>query len=101
MSIRGLLLYASFLLIPFAIQLVILFITENRFRALRFAVPILVGAAGVTFLLLCLFTVPPGWGLLLIPLVILICLTLSSLSLAGYGLAWLIYRVSRKAGAGK
>ncbi len=101
MSMRELLLYASFLLIPFAIQLALLFITENRFRALRFAVPILVGAADVIFLLLCFLAVPPGWELLLVPLVIVICLTLSSLSLAGYGLAWLIYKAGRKAAAGE
>ena len=101
MSMRELLLYGSFFLIPFAIQLVLLFITENRFRTLRFAVPILVGAADVIFLLLCFLAVPPGWGLPLVPLVIVICLTLSSLSLAGYGLAWLIYKAGRKAAAGE
>ena len=84
-------LYAPFALVPFAVQLAVLFVTGRRFRPLRFAVPILVGTAGVAFILLCCLTAPPGWGVLLAPLVIIICLALAGLALIGCGLAWLVH----------
>ena len=95
--------YAPFLLIPFAVQLVILSATAKRFRPLRFAVPILIGAVCIIAILLCCidildsFDVPflENIGVLLGPLFILIavilCLILASLALAGWGLAWLVY----------
>ena len=93
---REVLLYAPFLLIPFAIQLAVLFVTERRFQPLRFAVPILVGAAGVAFLLLCCLTAPPGWAILLAPLVVIICLALAGLALVGCGLAWAVYYLIKR-----
>ena len=96
---REVLLYAPFLLVPFAVQLAVLFATGRRFRPLRFAVPILAGAAVVLVPLLCCLTAPPGWGVLLAPLVIIICLALAGLALVGYGLAWFVYYlIKRKAG---
>ena len=90
--------YALFLLVPFAVQLAVLFATENRFRPLRFALPILAGAAVVLIPVLCGLTAPPGWGGLLVPLVIVICLALAGLAMVGCGLAWaLYYLVKRKA----
>ena len=88
---REVLLCAPFLLIPFAIQLVILFATRRRFGFLRFAVPILSGAAVVIVPLLACLTAPPGWGVLLAPLVIIICLLLASLALMGWFLAGSVY----------
>ena len=84
-------LYAPFALVPFAVQLAVLFATRRRFRPLRIAVPILVGVAGVAFLLLCCLTAPPGWGILLFPLAAVICVALGELALVGYGLAWFVY----------
>ena len=88
---REVLLYAPFTLVPFTVQLAVLFVTERRFQPLRFAVPILVGAAGVAFLLLCCLTAPPGWAILLAPLVVIICLALAGLALMGWGMAWALY----------
>ena len=93
---REVLLYAPFLLIPFAIQLAVLFATGNRFRPLRFAVPSLVGVAGVAFLLLCCLTAPKGLGVLLLPLVVIICLALAGLALVGCGLAWAVYYLIKR-----
>ena len=91
---REVLLYAPFLLIPFAVQLVVLFATEKHFRPLRFALPVLAGAAVVLVPLLACLTAPPGWGVLLAPLVIVICLALAGLALVGCGLAWLVYYIT-------
>lgn len=88
---REVLLYAPFALVPFAVQLAVLFVTERRFQPLRFAVPILVGALCVAFLLLCCLTAPPGWAILLAPLVVIICLALAGLALMGWGMAWALY----------
>ena len=88
---RELLQYALFLLVPFAVQLAVLFATEKRFQPLRLVLPILVGAAVVLVPLLCCLTAPPGWGVLLAPLVIIICLALAGLALIGCGLAWLVH----------
>lgn len=90
--------YAIMALIPFAVQLVILFLTENRFRPLRLALPILVGVAVVLVPLLCCLTAPPGWGLLLAPLVIVIFLALAGLALVGCGLAWAVYYLIKRKG---
>ena len=95
---REVLLYAPFTLVPFAVQLAVLFVTERRFQPLRFAVPILVGAAGVAFILLCCLTAPPGWAILVVPLAGIICLALAGLALVGCGAAWLVYYlIKRKA----
>ena len=88
--------YAVIVLIFFAVQLIILFLTANRFRFLRLVEPILAGAAVVLIPLLCLFTAPPGWGILLFPLVIVICLALAGLALVGCGLAWLVYYLTKR-----
>lgn len=99
---RELLQYALFLLIPFAVQLAVLFATKKRFQPLRFALPVLAGAAIVLVPLLCGLTAPPGWAVLLVPLVIVICLALAGLALMGWGLAWFVYYlinlIKRKAG---
>ena len=92
---RKVLLYAPFLLIPFAVQLAALFATKKRFQPLRFAVPVLIGAAGVTFILLCCLTAPPGWAILLAPLVVIICLALAGLALMGWGMAWFVYYLTK------
>ena len=95
---RELFLYAPFLLVPFAVQLTVLSATGNRFRPLRFALPLLAGAAVVLVPLLCCLTAPPGWGLLLVPLVIVICLALAGLALTGWFLAGFVYYlIKRKA----
>ena len=88
--------YAIIVLIPFAVQLVILFLTEKRFRPLRYAGPVLVGAGGAIVILLCCLTAPPGWGVLLLPLVIIICLALAGLALVGCGLAWAVYYLIKR-----
>ena len=93
---RELLIYSIIVLIPFAVQLVILFLTEKRFRPLRLAAPILAGAAIVLVPLLCCLTAPPGWGVLLLPLVIIICLALAGLALVGCGLAWAVYYLIKR-----
>ena len=108
---REVLLYAPFVLAPFAVQLAVLFATGNRFRPLRFALPILVGAASIIAILLSYLTILESFnvpfleniGVLLVPLftlmVIIICLILGSLVLTGWGLAWLIYfLLKRKTG---
>ena len=77
-------------LISSAVQLVILFLTANRLRFLRFAVPVLAVIAGVIFFLLS-FTAPPGWGLILWPLVLLFVFLGLGLVLVGWALAWFVY----------
>ena len=93
---REVLRYAPFLLVPFAVQLAVLLATENHFQSLRFALPILAGAAVVLVPVLCCLTAPPGWGILLAPLVIIICLALAGLALVGCGLAWLVYHLIKR-----
>ena len=86
------LLYAIIVLISFAVQLVILFLTANRFRFLRLAVPVLAAIAGVVIFLdgilspisrafwwLALFLILLGLGLVLV----------------GWGLAWLVYYLTK------
>ena len=97
-----LLIYSIIVLIPFAVQLVLLFLTENRFQFLRLAVPVLAGVAGVVFFLACILTGPPGWNLILLPLVLLFDFLGFGLVLSGWMLAWFVYylvnRIKRKAG---
>ena len=88
---RELFQYALFLLAPFAVQLAVLFATEKRLQPLRFALPALTGAAVVLVPLLCGLTAPPGWGILVVPLVIMICLLLASLAMMGWFLAGFLY----------
>ena len=94
--------YAPFLLVPCAVQLVILFATQRRFRPLRFAVPILVGLASIAVIiftaLYCSPTLENGLGILLDILLVLMGITilrvlraLASLVLTGWGLAWFVY----------
>lgn len=92
---RELFQYALFLLIPFAVQLAVLFATESRFQPLRFVEPILVGTAAVLVPLLCCLTAPKGLGILLAPLVIIICLALAGLAMVGCGLAWVVYYLTK------
>ena len=77
-------------LISFAVQLVILFLTANRFRFLRFAIPVLVGVAGVVNLLVGILSADGMWGGLYWLAVALVMLGLG-LVLVGYGLAWPVY----------
>ena len=93
---REVLLYAPFLLVPFAVQMAVLFATEHRFQPLRFAEPILIGAAIVLIPLLCCLTAPKGLGILVLPLVIIICLALAGLAAIGWGFAWLVYYLIRR-----
>ena len=104
---RSLSFYAPFLLIPFAVQLAVLFATGRRFRPLRFALPILVGAAAIVAILFSGFAIMSSFdipflediGVLLGPLFILtaiiLCLVLGLLALMGWGLAWLVYLLIR------
>ena len=85
-------------LISFAVQLVILFLTANRFRFLRLAVPVLVGAASVIVILLFCFSTLKGAEGIFILLDIfailtlnILCLILAGLVLVGWGLAWAVY----------
>ena len=91
MNDRGFLIYALFLLAIFAVQLAILFATGKRFRPLRFAIPVLAGIAGVVFFLAAVLTGPPGWGLILLPLVLLLIFLGLGLALMGWMLAWFVY----------
>ena len=88
--------YAIVVLIPFAVQLVILFATGKRFRPLRFAIPVLAAAAGAVFFLAGILTSNGLWFpwlyLLGIVLVLLVLIPLGvGLALIGWGLAWLVY----------
>ena len=80
--------YAIMALIPFMVQLAVLFLTANRFRFLRFAIPILAAIAGAVFFLAAVLTAPPGLGLLLLPLALLFVFLGCGLVLVGWGLAW-------------
>ena len=88
--------YAVIVLIFFAVQLIILFLTANRFRFLRLAVPVLTAVAGVVFFLAAILTGPPGWGLILLPLVALFVFLGLGLVLVGYGLAWFVYYLVKR-----
>lgn len=90
-------LYAPFLLVPFAVQLVILFAAKKRFPPLRFTIPVLAVIAGVVFFLVCILTAPPGWGLMLWPLAAVICLALAGLAVIGWGLAWMLWFLTHRA----
>lgn len=83
--------YAIIVLIPFMVQLAVLFLTENRLRFLRPAVPVLAGVAGAVFFLTAVLTAPPGWAVLLWWLVLLFVILGLGLVLVGYGLAWAVY----------
>ena len=91
------LLSAVIVLISFAVQLVILFLTANRFRFLRFAIPVLVGVAGAVNLLAGILNATGMWAGLYWLAVVLVMLGLG-LVLVGYGLAWFVYYlIKRKA----
>ena len=96
---RELFQYALFLLVPFAVQLAVLFATENRFRPLRFSIPILTVAAGMVFLvfllLSCLGTPPDGLSILVLSLAVVLCFTLSGLVMLGWALAWAAYCLAK------
>ena len=98
--------YIPLLLVPFTVQLAVLFATGRRFRPLRFAVPVLIGAADIIEILLnCRATledlgslhgtVLENLGALLGGFVILgvivFCLFWAGLALTGWGLAWALY----------
>ena len=82
--------YAAIVLIPLAVQLVILFLTANRFRFLRFAIPVLVGIAAAVCLLAGILNANGMWAGLYWAAIILVLLGLG-LVLVGYGLAWFVY----------
>ena len=94
--------YAPFLLVPFAVQLAVLFATGKRFRLLRFAVPALTAAVCIIAIpLYYFFTLKGDEGILIlldmfaILTLIILCLILAALVLAGWGLAWLVYYLIR------
>lgn len=87
--------YAIIVLAAFSVQLVLLFLTANRFRFLRLAVPVLAAATGVVFFLAAILTGPPGWGLILLPLVALFVFLGLGLVLMGWGLAWFVYYLTQ------
>lgn len=87
--------YAVIVLIAFMVQLVILFLTANRFRPLRLAVPVLAAVAGAVFFLTAVLTAPPGWAVLLWWLVLLFVILGLGLVLVGYGLAWAVYYLTK------
>ena len=90
------LLTAVIVLIAFAVQLVVLFLTANRFRPLRFAVPVLAVVAGVVYFLAGIL--PPGMGRAFWWLAIFLILLGLGLVLMGWGLAWFVYYlITRKA----
>ena len=85
------LLSAVIVLIAFAVQLAVLFLTAERFRPLRFAVPVLAGVAAVVFILGGILTsngLWEPWASLLAGFLILLGL---GLVLVGWGLAWFVY----------
>ena len=83
------LLCAIIVLISFAVQLVILFLTANRFRFLRLAVPVLAAVAGVVFFLAGIL--PPGMGRAFWWLALFLILLGLVLVLSGWALAWCVY----------
>ena len=98
--------YIPLLLVPFTVQLAVLFATEHRLRPLRFAVPVLIGAADIIENLLNCRAILEDWGVLrgtvlenlgallggfVILGVIVFCLFLAGLALMGWGLAWALY----------
>ena len=88
------LLCAVIVLISFAVQLAVLFATENRFRFLRFAVPVLAAAAGVVFFLAGIL--PPGMGRAFWQLALFLILLGLGLVLVGWMLAWLVYYLIKR-----
>ena len=95
---RETLIYTLFLLATFAVQLAVLFATGKRFRFLRFAIPVLVGAAAVVFILAVILTSNGMWEpLRSLAAAVLILLGLG-LVLSGWALAWFVYYlIKRKA----
>ena len=83
--------YAIVVLIPFAVQLVILFLTENRLQFLRLAVPVLAGAAAVVFILAVILTSNGMWEPLRSLVAAFLILLGLGLTLSGYALAWFVY----------
>ena len=83
--------YAIVVLIPFAVQLVILFLTENRFRPLRFALPVLAGVAAVVFILAVILSSNGMWEPLRSLLAGFLILLGLGLVLLGWMLAWFVY----------
>ena len=92
------LLSAVIVLIAFAVQLAVLFLTAERFRPLRFAVPILAVIAGLVFFLAGILSsngLWEPWISLLAGFLILLGL---GLVLVGWALAWFVYYlIKRKA----
>lgn len=82
--------YAIIVLIPAMVQLAILFLTENRFRPLRFAIPVLTVIAGVVCCLVGILSANGMWAALYWLAVVLVMLGLG-LVLSGWGLAWFVY----------
>ena len=83
--------YAIIALIPFAVQLAALFATENRFRPLRFAVPVLAGVAAVVFILAVILTSNGMWEPFRSLVAAVLILLGLGLVLMGWMLAWFAY----------
>ena len=83
--------YAVIVLIPFMVQLAVLFLTANRFRPLRFAVPILAGVAAAAFILAVILTSNGMWEPLRSLVAAFLILFGLLLTLSGYALAWFVY----------
>lgn len=95
MRVSELLKYAIIVLIPFAVQLVVLFLTEKRFRPLRFAVPVLAVIAGVVlFLDGILSPIARAFWWIVLPLILLGL----GLVLSGYALAEFVYYLIKRKG---
>lgn len=96
--------YAVIVLIPFMVQLAVLFLTANRFRPLRFAVPILAGVAAVVFILAVILTSNGMWEPLRSLMAAFLILLGLGLVLLGWTLAWAAYSlaglIKRKGGTG-
>ena len=82
--------YAIIILTPFAVQLIILFLTANRFWPLRFAVPVLTGVAAVVDIVAGILSSNGMWAALYVLAVIFVILGLG-LVLTGWALAWPVY----------
>ena len=97
------LLYTVIVLISFAVQLVILFLTASRFRPLRFAVPVLAAIAGTVYFLAGILNSNGLWEPWISLLAGFLILLGQGLVLVGWGLAWMVYYltkylIKRKAG---
>lgn len=87
--------YAIVVLIPFAVQLAVLSLTEHRFRPLRLAVPVLAGVAAVVCLLAVILSSNGMWEPLRSLLAGFLILLGLGLVLVGWALAWAVYYLTK------